>query len=307
MTASNELAKPALYTLLVNEHSGGGRAGRVLGSVVRQLSDQLPAVELRILRTTSYEDARNQAVAAAAAAQEGDALLAMGGDGMAHVGLNACAYSNAKLGIIPAGTGNDFARGVGAPTSLSQAISAIVAAKVRTVDLSEVITGDGVRRYVGAVVSTGYDAIVNRETNRTKLRFGALSYGVIALRELAAFSPMQYQMRIDGVEHDFEAMLVAVCNTGIFGGGIKIAPDADPEDGKLDITIVEPVPKTTLLRLLPSLYTGKFVKNPAVKRLRAETVYLAGEELFAMGDGEEIGSVPVSIEPAASALRVFVS
>ncbi|MDO5067244.1 MAG: YegS/Rv2252/BmrU family lipid kinase [Propionibacteriaceae bacterium] len=301
----NQLAKPRLFTLVVNERSGGGRAGRMLPKVARRFRDQIPDADLHIISSSSWVDAENLTRAAALAARPGDALLVMGGDGMAHLGLNAAAGTEATLGVIPAGTGNDFARGLGLPRSVDEAVATVVAGRSRTVDLTRISNPAFPQRHVGAVVSTGYDARVNRATNGIRLRLGALSYGYIALRELAGFAPLEYQLSIDGELIQQEAMLVAVANTGIFGGGMRIAPQADPADGMLDVTIVGAVPRTTLLRLLPSLYSGSFVRHPAVEQLRARRVEIAGEGLFVMGDGEELGPVPVTAEVAPGVLKVF--
>ena len=303
---TRELAKPRLYTVIVNERSGGGRAGRQLQKVVRHLHDHLPTAELHIVRSESFQDAERSCRAAANACRDGDAVVVMGGDGMAHLGLNACADTQATLGIIPAGTGNDFARGIGLPKSVEQCVGVIAAGRTRRVDLSKVSNATYAERYVGAVVSSGYDARVNRATNDIHLRFGPLSYGYIALRELRDFSPLHYRLTIDGEERKLEAMLVAVCNTGMFGGGMKISPEADPTDGLLDVTIVHPTSRATLLRLLPMMYTGGFTKNPAVEQFRARTVEIAGDDLFVMGDGEELGSVPATVSAEADALRIFV-
>lgn len=304
---SGELAKPRLYTVVVNERSGGGRAGRELRNVLRYLGEHLPSAELNVIASLSTDHAEDTCRAAAAASREGDAIIVVGGDGMAHIGLNACADAPATLGIIPAGTGNDFARAVGVPKSIQQSVVAIAQGHTRTVDLAHLSNGGRLHRYVGAVVSTGYDAVVNRATNDIKLRFGALSYGWIALRELRGFSPFNYQLQIDGEERNLEGMLVAVSNTGMFGGGMRIAPDADVADGWLDVTIIHPVSRGTLLRLLPSLYTGGFTKHPAVEIRRARSVRLDGEDLFVMGDGEELGDVPITVEVSPAALRVFVA
>ncbi|MDO5093655.1 MAG: YegS/Rv2252/BmrU family lipid kinase [Propionibacteriaceae bacterium] len=294
-------------TLVVNERSGGGRAGRMLPKVVRRIRAQVPDAELHIISSSSWPEAEKLTRAAALEAQPGDALVVMGGDGMVHLGLNAAAGTQTTLGLIPAGTGNDFARGIGVPRTIDEAVGAIIGGRSRTVDLTRISNSTFPFRYVGAVVSTGYDARVNRATNHIRLRLGALSYGYIALRELASFSPLNYDLVIDGEARRQEAMLVAVANSGLFGGGMRIAPDADPADGLLDITIIGPVSRTTLLRLLPTMYSGQFVKHPCVEQLRAKRVEIAGEDLFVMGDGEELGDVPVIAECAPGVLRIFVS
>lgn len=301
-----ELARPRLVTLVVNEKSGGGRAGRLLPRVLQILRDQLRTAEVRVVRSSSWEDAESLLRIAAMEARDGDAVLAMGGDGMAHLGLNACAGTHATLGIIPAGTGNDFARGIGLPRSVPEAVQAVTDGVHRSLDLMRISSPTHASRHVGAVVSTGYDARVNRATNDIQLRLGALSYGFLALRELVRFSPLQYRMVADGVTSEFEAMLVAVSNTGVFGGGMHVAPDANPSDGVLDVTLIKPVSRTLLLRFLPEMYSGRFVRHPAVEQFQVRTIELDGPDLFVMGDGEELGEVPVTIDVDPGVLRVFV-
>ncbi|SHJ71708.1 diacylglycerol kinase (ATP) [Tessaracoccus bendigoensis DSM 12906] len=302
---SRELAKRRLISVVCNERSGGGKAGRALPKVAARLHEAVPDAEMHVVTSTSFEAARDLTRSVAITAQPGDVVAVMGGDGMAHLGVNACAGTDATLAVIPAGTGNDLARGAGIPGSVTEAVEALIRGKSRRIDLSRLTTPSGTC-YVGAVVSSGYDARVNRATNDIRLRLGALSYGYIALRELAAFSPLHYRLTIDGVEREVSAMMVAIANTGLFGGGMRIAPDADPADGLLDVTIIHEASRRKLLRLLPSVYTGKFITNPVVERLRAKVVRFDGDDMFVMGDGEELGAVPatVAIEPGVLNLIV---
>lgn len=302
---STELAKRRLISVVCNEASGGGKAGRVLPKVARRLQEGIHGAEVSIVTSRSYEQARDLTRALALQAREGDVVAVMGGDGMAHLGLNACAGTDATLAVIPAGTGNDFARGAGIPRSVMESVEAIVTGTTRVMDLSR-LTNGGDPRYVGAVVSSGYDARVNRATNDIRMRFGALSYGWIALRELAGFSPLNYRLVIDGEARELKAMLVAVCNTGIFGGGMQIAPEADAADGLLDVTIIHEASRGKLLRLLPTVYSGGFVTDPVVEQLRARRVEVDGDGLFLMGDGEEMGDVPATVECVPQCLRVIV-
>lgn len=302
---SSELAKRRLISVVCNEASGGGKAGRALPKVARRLKEGISGAEVNVVTSRSYEQARDLTRSLALQARPGDVVAVMGGDGMAHLGLNACARTDATLAVIPAGTGNDFARGVGIPKSITESVEAIVAGSTRVMDLS-LLTNDGGSRYVGAVVSSGYDARVNRATNDIRMRFGALSYGWIALRELAAFSPLSYRLVIDGEVRELKAMLVAVCNTGVFGGGMLISPEADATDGLLDVTIIHEASRGKLLRLLPTVYSGGFVTDPVVEQVRAHTVEVDGEGLFLMGDGEEMGDVPATVECVPRCLRVIV-
>jgi diacylglycerol kinase (ATP) len=101
-------------------------------------------------------------------------------------------------------------------------------------------------------------------------------------------------------------MMVAVANMGVFGGGMKIAPDADPADGILDVTLIREASRGKLLRLLPQVYSGSFIKDPVVELLRARRVEIDGDGLFLMGDGEELGEVPAVAECVPSILSVVV-
>ncbi|HSN43299.1 MAG TPA: YegS/Rv2252/BmrU family lipid kinase [Propionibacteriaceae bacterium] len=303
-------------TLVVNPAAGRGRARRLLPKVCSTLLTELPDAHLRVHQATSFADARMrtiQAVETARPAVDGqrpDALVVMGGDGMAHLGVNACATTDVTLGVIPAGSGNDFCRGVGIPSNVHAATRAIGSGRTRLVDATEVrghLAGGAERRFVGAVVSTGYDAKVNRRANDAKLPLGPILYLNAALSELAVFEPLHYRLTIDGGKREIPAMIVCVANTQYFGGGMKIAPTADPGDGLLDLTIVHPVSRATLLRLLPMIYTGGFVRDPAVERLRAREVILDGDDMFGMGDGEELGDVPLTLRNVPGALRVHVA
>lgn len=301
----SELAKPQLLTLVVNPRSGGGRAGRMLPRITERLRVMLPAFEVLIIESTSWDDARNKIRAAAKSARPGDIVAVAGGDGMVHLGLGGCAHTEATMAVIPVGTGNDFARALGI-TDIDGALSAIANGNCRRLDLIKVTNQTMGQCYVGAAVSSGYDARVNRATNDTRLRFGAFSYGIIALRELIDFTPLTYRLVIDGEPRSMRGMLVAVCNTGIIGGGMRMSPEADPTDGYLNLTIVHPVGRGTLVRLFPSMYSGKFVRHPAVEQVRAKRVEIDGDGPFLMGDGEELGGVPATCECDPGALKVFV-
>jgi len=301
-------------TLVVNPDAGRGHAGRVLPKVSSALLTQIPEAHLTVYQTNSYSEARYRTQAAVEHSQpssngsRGDALVVMGGDGMAHLGLNACAESNVTLGIIPAGTGNDFCRGVGVPQNVAAATRAIINGERRTIDLNRVsgaIAADQTR-FVGSVVSTGYDAKVNRRTNEITTPWGPLAYAYVALRELATFEPMRYRIDIDGHRRELEAMFVAVGNAGYFGGGMLVCPPYDVTDGELDITLVHPVPRGKLLRLLPSMFSGKFVTDDSVELIRARRIDVDGDAMFSMADGEELGGVPLTVEVAPKALTLYV-
>ncbi len=301
-------------TVVVNPAAGGGRARRILPKVTSGLLTGLPGASLRVFQTSTYAEARLRCIAAVEGARPpvagrmSDSLLVMGGDGMMHLGLNACATTHVPLGLIPAGTGNDFCRGVGTPATPAAAVRTIIEGHTRRIDLMSAagaLAGGAEHRWVGSIVSTGYDGRVNYRTNRLRWSFGGLAYAWSALAELSRFDPLPYRLLIDGEPRNQTAMFVAVGNAGWFGGGMQGCPNADVTDGLLDITVIHPVSRATLLRLLPSIYTGGFVRDPAVELLRATEVVVDGDGLYAMADGEELGQVPVALRAVGDCLTVY--
>jgi diacylglycerol kinase (ATP) len=290
--------------LVVNPTAGKGRASRPLPEVAGLLRDAGHTVELMLSR--HVDEART--MARAAVRDAADVLAVMGGDGMMHLGLNTVAAEHragrtaTALGLIPAGTGNDLCRGLGLdPTDPVAAARVVAAGHSRPVDL--VAVND---RFVGAVVATGFDALVNRRANRMPHPKGSLRYVLAALAEIRVFTPLRYRLRVDGQVRRLEAMLIAIGNTAYYGGGMQICPTADPEDGLLDLTIIHPVSRGTLLQLLPRMHTGSFVRHPCVERLRAREVDLEGPGLIGYGDGEHVDDGPLRVRVVPAAVRVLL-
>lgn len=285
--------------LVVNPSAGKGRAQRLLPEVAGLFRDTGHPVE--VLLSRDVEEARELAVEAVQ--REVGTLVVMGGDGMMHLGINVVAAhpGTADLGMIPAGTGNDLCRGLGMdvrdPVAAARAIAVGTA---RAVDVLQVN-----QTYVGGVVATGFDALVNARANAMARPKGSLRYAVAALVELGSFAPLAYRLEIDGEVRELDAMQVSVGNSGFYGGGMHICPDADPTDGLLDVTIVHPASRRTMVRLLPQMFSGRFARHPAVERLRARTVRVERADLSGYGDGEPMTPGPLEIAIRPGRLCVF--
>ncbi|HEX6759217.1 MAG TPA: YegS/Rv2252/BmrU family lipid kinase [Propionibacteriaceae bacterium] len=289
--------------LVVNPSAGKGRALELLAHVAGTLRDG--GANLEILLSRDFTEA--QAMTRGAIEEGADVLAVMGGDGIMHLGVNTAAAAHllggrrTTLGLIPAGTGNDLCRGIGLdPHDAVAAAGVIAAGHSRSLDLAQV--GD---TYVGGVLATGFDALVNRRANQMPWPRGSTRYALATMAELRVFTPLQYRLTLDGEVREQQAMLVAVGNTSSYGGGMLICPKADPYDGLLDVTIIHPVGRLKLLRLFPEMYSGRFVRDPCVEQLRVREVTVEGPGLVGFGDGEMIAVAPLKVCCVPRALPVF--
>ena len=295
---------PGSVALVVNPTAGRGRARAVLPQVVGRLRHAGHQVETLLSRTPG-EASR---LVDGAVRSGADVVAVMGGDGMLHLGVNAVAEhrhrnptgSGPALGLLPAGTGNDLARGIGLdPHDTVAAADVIASGRTRPLDLLRV-SG----RYVGTVVASGFDSLVNRRANAMTWPRGSGRYTLATLAELRTFTPLSYRLTVDGETRELEAMLVAVGNTISYGGGMRICPSADATDGWLDVTIIHPVSRLKLLQLLPQMRSGRFARDACVEQLRARVVRVDGDGLLGYGDGEELGPAPLLVESCPAAVEV---
>jgi diacylglycerol kinase (ATP) len=284
--------------MLVNPRAGRGRGAR-LGPRLAELAAR---AGMPCLDTTSAEDLTRRA---AEAASEGvERLLVAGGDGTWHHAAHGLAGSETALAPIPVGTGNDLARELGYPLEPAAALAAALDGDVERIDLGRV----GQRRFCG-VAGVGFDAAV-AEYARTRVRWlrGPAVYAWATLATLIGYRTPR--VRLDGGETEFagEVFLVAFANTSHYGGGMRIAPHADPGDGQLDVVIVRRISKLRLLAVFPRVYRGAHLGHPAidVRRVSALAATFAEPQLI-NADGEAAGRteatpLEVGIEPRALAV-----
>jgi diacylglycerol kinase (ATP) len=237
------------------------------------------------------------------------ALVAAGGDGTVNLGLQAVAGTGTGFGILPVGTGNDFAVELGLPTDPMAAAIAISDAldtgRRRRIDLARMVPADGPARWFGAVLGAGFDSIVNERANRMRFPRGPRRYDIAIMVELLRLRPRHYSIRLDGAEHEIDAVLVAVGNTASYGGGMRICPDADATDGLLDVVIAGRVGRGLLMRIKPKVYAGTHVQHPLVNTFRVTTVEIAAEGITAYVDGERSSPLPVTVTAVPGALSLL--
>ncbi|MFG1924806.1 diacylglycerol kinase family protein [Cryptosporangium sp. NPDC048952] len=316
--------------MLAHPQAGRGQVGRHLSAVLEALG---PADPLLLPAAT-----RVDAMSAVSAAVEADALgvVAVGGDGTAHLALQAVAGTQVPLGLVPLGTGNDLADAVGVPknpiaaarailadlaNSRQLAIDAVQVERVRaagdSADAEPAVGGQaggpppdhvpphGGKAWYAAILSVGFDSAVNARANRMRWPRGPRRYDLAILAELARLRTYQLTLDLDGTTVETPALLAAIGNTRSYGGGMRMCPSADPTDGLLDVTIVEPVSRLELIRVKPRLYSGTHVDHPAVRTYRASQIQIDAPGAAVFADGELQGSLPLRLTAVPGALRLI--
>ncbi|WP_030723399.1 diacylglycerol kinase [Streptomyces sp. NRRL S-237] len=293
-------------TLFVNPTAGRGRgahAAQPAASAVRAAGFSV--------RTVVGADAPDALARLMAAVREGTgAVIAVGGDGVVSLALQALAGTPVPLGVVAVGTGNDFARAMGLPVreparAGQLAAEAVKESRIREIDLGRV-GGADYEKWFGTVLCSGFDSRVNDRGNRMRLPVGRFKYDLAMIAELAAFRPFPYRITLDdGPVIETEATLVAVGNGSTYGGGMRICADAVPDDGLFDVTVVGDCSRATLLKVFPQVYKGRHLGHPKVTVHRARKIALEAVGLSAYADGEPLGALPVTAECVPRAVRLL--
>ena len=282
--------------LVVNPSAAGGKARRTAARGARRAGR--PGALHRVAETRDIQHAIDLAHEAAA---NGETVVSLGGDGLAGAIAGALGDS-APFGVLPGGRGNDFARALGIPQDVRAACRILATGTEQLLDL-----GDANGRPFACIASVGYDSVANRLANEAKLIRGNLVYAYAAVRALVTWKPARFQVRLDGAEHEFEGYTLAAANTAYYGGGMKVAPDADPSDGALDVVFIERSSKLRFVANLPKVFSGKHVEEDSVTTHRAREVEIAADRPFDVyADGEVVTQLPARITVRQSALRVIL-
>jgi YegS/Rv2252/BmrU family lipid kinase len=297
---------PRPVALLVNPTAGGGRALKALPAVEAELARL--GVVVRVEHTRSLEHAR---LLASAAVDGGEAVVTLSGDGL--VGAIAGTLRerpDAVMGVLPGGRGNDFARGMGIPLDAVAACAVVAGGEPRPVDVGEVCAAGGAagsgRVFVG-IASLGFDSEANRIANEAPARLGPLVYAYGALRALVSWRSATFDVAVDGSARSFSGWTVAAANAKAYGGGMLLAPDAQLDDGQLDVVLVAPRSRRQFVRCLPMVFKGTHVDLPTVTVLRGSEVEVAADRPFTVyADGDPIGELPVTVRALPGAIRVLL-
>ncbi len=240
-----------------------------------------------------------------------DALVVVGGDGMVSLAVNAVAQTSIPFAVVPAGTGNDLARGIGIPVGdINASIDHLLQSLLREperLDLGRITSTDGSTvRWFASILSAGFDAVVNERANAMTWPKGKSRYTLALLRELFAFQAVEYQLTVSGKTRSEKAMLISVANNTSMGGGMKVAPDASMRDGLLDVFVLRPLSKFRFLRLFPRVFAGTHVGEPEVLIERCTQVTIDAPGIVAYADGERVWELPVNVDVVPAAVRIFI-
>jgi diacylglycerol kinase (ATP) len=288
--------------VVANPTAGRGRAGKLIGRVTAELNAL--GVDHRVRVSESAEDLER--LARAAAEEGADIVAVLGGDGSVGAAANGLVGSSTALAVLPAGTGDDFAKAIG-PGKLSAATRLLAVPDIREVDVVEVTAGAQERCYVN-IAGAGFDSEVNETANAMSIRLGATgTYVAAVLKTLRRFVPAHSEIEVDDERITTDAMLVVVGNSRSYGGGMRVFPDAAIDDALLEVCIVHSLSTSAFLRAFPRVFRGTHVSHPKVTMLRGRRVTVeANRRIQVYADGERVGSLPAIFRIRPGALRLVV-
>ena len=294
-------AKRRLYVLIlaINPQSGRGRA-RKKALIARKYFDGL-GIPVTLVEGNSLDDFRHKLIANL---DHGtiSGVVALGGDGFIHEIIQHIVPRQIPLGVIPCGTGNDFARSIGVyRLSPTEQMSLIAQSDLRSIDLGRVG-----QRWFAAILSSGFDALVNERANLMKWPKGRMRYNIAMIEKIIQLRAHSYRIRLDQDFVDVEATLVTVANGPSYGGGMNVCPDAKLDDGIFDVMVLGRVSRMELLRVFPKVYSGRHVGHPAVEFYRCREIEIIGSG-SSFADGEPISNLPLSAECVSNALKVWAA
>ena len=286
----------ARHLLLVNPSAGAGRAMKRLPVIEEEMRRR--DLAFRRVETTGVEHACTEALAAADA---GEIPVVCSGDGLVGKVGGVLAGTATPLGVVPGGRGNDFARVLGIPTDPAEAVAILAAGQRRRIDVGEA-NGE---RFL-CIASLGFDSDANRIANEARLIRGPLVYAYAALKALWQWKPAQFTVTIDARSRSLRGYSVVVANSKAYGGGMFVAPDAELDDGLLDVVTTGEVSKGRFLANLPKVFKGTHLEEAEVECERGAIVEVSADRPFEVyADGDHLTDLPATITVLPRALDVI--
>ncbi|MBP3038960.1 diacylglycerol kinase family lipid kinase [Bacillaceae bacterium Marseille-Q3522] len=295
-----------MYCFIVNKISGNGRALKIWSHLEKKLQEKQIDYCVRFTEKPKHATSLVQEIIRN---EKATAIVAVGGDGTIHEVINGLVGTEMPLGIIPAGSGNDFSRGLGIPLKYDKALERILRGKPKPIDIGFINS-----TYFCTVAGIGFDGEVAQKTNLSiskkllnNMKMGKISYFINALYVLFRFKPMDITIIIDKKPYMVQKLwLIAVANLPFYGGGMVICPEAESSDGFFDICIVQGMSKLEFLRTFPLIFKGAHITSPSIKIIRGKELEISSPSpLLIHGDGEMIGQTPAKIRIEHGVLSVI--
>ena len=294
------------WSLVANPVSGNGAGRRIAERAAKMLRADGRPVSLHFTRSKGHAEELARSLVDGGCRR----LVVCGGDGTLNEVVASLAHREVEMGLLPCGTGNDFARALGIPLRWRAALQTLKTGQPQSFDLGRV--GD---RYFCTVAAFGFDAHVSQAVNDRRDRFsltrslraGTSGYLLATLQQLSRYRPQSVRLAGDFGRIEGRYLLVAAGNTRSYGGGMRIVPTADPRDGILEICIVEALSKATLIAVLPRVFSGGHINHPAVRIERSTWLNIEpSQPEMVHADGEYACQAPATVECVPQAIRVVV-
>ena len=288
-----------MWALVINPVAGQGRGASVGTHVAGYLNSR--GIKYEIIIGRNGIDQADSLQRFLDRNPDCSGVIAVGGDGLLHLVLQKITPAQVPLAVIPAGTGNDFVRTLGwSIDDVDAILQAVLSTKPSSVDLGLV---DG--EWFAAILSTGFDSIVNEKANAMSWPKGPMKYNAAIAIVLPRFKPHHYEIVLDDRTISTQAMLIAVSNGRSYGGGMLVCPQADVSDGYFDVMVLHPVSKLEFIKVFPRVFKGTHITHPAVEIVRSKSVKITADAV-AYADGERIGQLPVSAQCIPGALMTWL-
>lgn len=278
--------------VILNPIAGRGAGARLSGQVARHLRQR--GLDFELTATTAPGHAT--ALARDAVRRGSEAVVAVGGDGTVNEVLNGLAQTGngpngTALAVLPIGTGNDFACGAGLPRELAEACRVVARGQCRSLDMGRVQADNEAPRYFGNGVGIGFDAIVNIESRRFKRLRGFLVYLVAVFKTLLVYyHAPRATINVDGRRIEQPSLMVSIMNGHRLGGGFRVTPDSQMDDGLFDLCLADEMSRLRMLGFVPQFMLGTHTGDPHITMLRARRVQIVSESPWASHvDGEVYG------------------
>jgi len=291
------------YCLIVNPHAGSKHGRKVAEELSKALRDNGDEVTMMV----SEFPGNTLTLAASLDTGSFDGILAVGGDGTLFEVINGLLQDDKELSIplgqIPVGTGNSFIKDLGI-SSYEDGLNAVLSGNTRSIDLGHFSYSGGSHFFVN-LLGTGFVSNVAYRAKKYKL-FGSFSYILGVLEEMIVLKAVNIELTIDGRIFKRQAVFTEICNSRYTGGDMEMAPDAEIDDGLLDVVVLKKISRRKLLSLFPLLFKGKHVDDDAVEVFKGKEISLKSDSpQMLTPDGETFGETPIDVRVHPGKIKMF--